>query len=80
MRHYLVTFLFLFLSLLSFAQTATIQGTISDANEQLAFVNILVEGTDLGAVTDETGNYQIDNVPFGAVSYTHLTLPTTPYV
>ena len=32
--------------------------------------------TNYGASTDMDGEYIINNVPAGAVSYTHLTLPT----
>lgn len=34
-------------------------------NEPVAFANILVLNTDLGAITDENGNYEITNVPPG---------------
>ncbi|MCU0401935.1 MAG: TonB-dependent receptor [Algoriphagus sp.] len=34
-------------------------------NEPVAFANILVLSTDFGAITDENGNYEINNVPPG---------------
>jgi len=58
----------LFVSLFVMAQTAIIEGTISDAQENLAFANIQIEGTALGAVTDLGGQYRIENVPFGDIT------------
>ena len=59
------------------AQSKTVSGTVTDAADgsPLPGVNVLVQGTTNGTQTDFDGNYSID-----AVSYTHLTLPTTPYV
>jgi len=52
-----------------FAQSTTgkISGTVTDteSNEPLPGVNIIVEGTVLGAATDPEGHYYIINVPPG---------------
>lgn len=53
--------------LLVAATTGKIAGRVVDAEtgEPLPFVNVIVEGTVLGAATDEQGNYFILNVPPG---------------
>ena len=45
-----------------------VSGTVSDAatGNALAGANVVVEGTDLGAAADASGNYSIANVPAGA--------------
>lgn len=49
------------------AQTGVIKGSVRDAlnNEPLPFVNILVDETGMGAVTDEEGNYEIPGLSAG---------------
>ncbi len=49
------------------AQTTTIRGTVVEAetDEPLPLVNIVIEGTSLGAGVDETGKFVIFNVPPG---------------
>ena len=44
-----------------------IRGKISNPvnNEPVAFANVLILNTDLGAVTDENGNYEINSIPPG---------------
>ena len=60
-----------------FAQSLV--GVVTDVDSQpLEGANIVVVGTDLGGVSDNSGAFKID-VPSGTydtVSYTHLTLPT----
>ncbi len=52
--------------------TGTIVGRVTDkkTGEPLAFANVVVEGTELGAATDEMGRYQIINVPPGRYKVT----------
>lgn len=60
----------LFFSVFSFAQKATVKGTILDKefnNEPLAFANVTIKGTKTGTSTDESGKYSL-NVSAG--SYT----------
>ena len=49
------------------AETGKIKGRILDAtnNEALVGVNVIVEGTDLGAATDANGEYLITNIRTG---------------
>ncbi|MGV3560441.1 TonB-dependent siderophore receptor [Larkinella arboricola] len=68
--HLLRPFLAILISLLSisaYAQTAgTINGKIiSQDGNPLTQVNIRVAGTRLGTITNESGEYQINNVPAG---------------
>lgn len=63
-------FLTLILSLVllgSYAQKATMSGTITDKKSKLTLigVNIYIKGTSLGASTDLQGRYKITNVPTG---------------
>lgn len=50
-----------------FAQTGTIQGQVFNKinNEPLPFVNIIIEGTDLGTTSDLEGNFIIEKIPAG---------------
>lgn len=65
-----LSLLFIFLlnvSALLMAQSGVIKGRVSNKlnREPIAFANVLVEGTDKGAVTDENGNYEITGLPPG---------------
>ena len=55
-----------------FAQSGTITGRISDAdnNDPLIGANVIVQGTSMGAATDVDGHYTIQNVPVGAITIT----------
>ncbi|WP_394758707.1 carboxypeptidase-like regulatory domain-containing protein [Flavobacterium sp.] len=58
-----LSILFLFLSLLSFGQKATVSGVVSDKDlkgEALPFANVTIKGTSYGATTDMNGKYAID--------------------
>ncbi len=65
-----LSFLFILLwglSPLLTAQSGVIKGRVSNKlnREPVAFANVLVEGTDKGAVTDENGNYEITGLAPG---------------
>ena len=48
------------------AQTGTVQGTVTDANQQpLPGLNVALEGTALGSITGVDGTFTISNVPSG---------------
>ena len=50
----------------SHAQFSTVKGIVSDSvGEPIAFANIILEGTSLGAVTSENGKYAIRSVKPG---------------
>ena len=63
-----VLFLFAF-TLMGFAAVAQgiIRGKISNPvnNQPVGFANVLILGTELGAISDENGNYEIQNIPPG---------------
>lgn len=50
---------------ITFAQTATIKGRITDASteEALPFSNVFISNTTLGTTSDKEGNFEIRNVP-----------------
>ncbi len=53
------------------AQQSVIQGTVLDENNQpLVGVNVSLEGTVLGAATDQNGKYRITQVPSGTFTLT----------
>ena len=60
-KHSLIIFLFLFVANMLFAQTKTVQGTVtsSEDNEPLPGVSIVVVGATTGTVSDMNGNYSI---------------------
>jgi len=60
---YFTALLFL-CSFVSFAQKATLKGTITDkaSNEPLPGATIMVKGTTIGMITDFEGNYELPNL------------------
>ncbi len=66
MRYFIFTCLFLSLSLSGFGQ-GIIRGKITNSinNQPVAFANVLLLNTNLGAISDAEGNYEITNVPAG---------------
>lgn len=50
----------------------SITGTVTDAKsgEPLVGVNVIIDGTTMGASTDQDGNYTINNVPDGSYTVT----------
>ena len=60
-----ILFLFLF-SVFSFVLCAqNIKGDISVEGEGVAFANVVIEGLNIGASSDQTGKYILKNVPLG---------------
>ena len=58
--------LILISSVVNFAQSSSLKGKIiSDKNEPLESVNVLIEGTQFGAVSMRDGSFEIKNLPFG---------------
>jgi len=68
MKYYIAIIFLLSTAIYAFTQTATIQGKIAHAEEKLAFANIQIADSELGAVTDLDGNYTIENVPYGELT------------
>lgn len=70
LHHFLIIVFFIYLPVSLFAQSGKLAGRVVDGNtdEPLPFVNILVEGTNLGAASDIDGYYSIIGVPPGEYS------------
>ena len=60
----LLSILFIFIIELSFAQSASVSGKITDGStgEELVGITITIEGTTKGAVTDLFGDFVIPNL------------------
>lgn len=63
----LLTFLCLMLSFGAFAQNGKVAGTVKDAStgETLIGATVVVKGTNLGAMTNQQGEFTLSNVPSG---------------
>ncbi|MEG8946365.1 TonB-dependent receptor [Rosettibacter firmus] len=58
--------LIVILSLDVYAQTGNIKGrVINESAQPVIGANVIIEGTFYGAATDENGNFEIKNIPFG---------------
>lgn len=60
--------LLLFLYTINSAQTGILTGSVTENNEPLPGVNILVINTTIGNVSDENGYYKITRIPVGKQS------------
>ena len=60
-------FYFLLVPIMFYAQTGTIRGFVyeKESEEPIIFANIVLEGTDLGVVSDDNGYFIIPNVQPG---------------
>ncbi len=47
------------------AQPATVVGKVSSQNSAVNFANIILQGTQLGCISDSAGNYTLNNIPAG---------------
>lgn len=83
MKHFLAA-LGVAVSLSAAAQTGKIYGTITNAinNEPVPFTTVILVGTGYGTVSDENGNYEINdiapglyNIEFSFVGFKKLTIP-----
>lgn len=64
LRRFSFLLAFSFLSIYVFAQTASVKGTVKDANGlPLAGASVVLEGTKRGTTTDASGNYEIKVAP-----------------
>ena len=67
MRKLLLTLTSLTISLLTMAQSASITGTVTDANQQpLIGATVYLENTDRGTTTDEEGAFSVSELEPGA--------------
>ncbi len=57
--------LIIFLTSITAAQTGSLTGKVSDGENPVPSVNILVLNTGYGTITDENGNYVLNGIPAG---------------
>jgi len=74
-RNLITSLLMMFLPIFLFGQS--ISGIISDGNAPLAGANIVVQGTELGAVSSDDGSYRVDVTP-GSYTVTASYIGHTP--
>jgi outer membrane receptor for ferrienterochelin and colicins len=60
-----ITIAVYFICICASAQNGEIKGSISDELSPIAFANVYLEGTTIGASSDEDGNYILKNIPEG---------------
>lgn len=84
LRYYLstISLLLIFVQALFAAPSGKITGTVTDAEtgQPLPGVNVVVEGTDLGAATNQDGYYVILNVPPGSYTVRAMMIGYANYV
>lgn len=68
-KQLLLLFCFFTFSFLS-AQTASFEGKVDIENAPVPFASIVLEGTQLGAETDQDGKFDIKNIPAGVYTVT----------
>ena len=62
---------FLMMSVMAFAQTGSIKGKVLDeTNQPLPGAAVTIDGTTIGSVTDNSGNYTISGVKPGNYTLT----------
>ena len=59
--------LFVLILMCQFAvgQTGNISGNVSDGTSSIPFANVVLKGTTIGSSTNENGEFELENVPFG---------------
>ena len=67
-----LTLLLAFVVQISFAQTKTITGTVSDASGSLPGVSVVIKGTTTGTETDFDGKYSISAKPGDVLQFRYL--------
>ena len=78
---YLYIAIFVIMATQIFAQKKTdanIVGHVTCCGEHIAFANIMVKNTTIGTATDETGHYQLINMPSGTYIITAQSLGYKP--
>ena len=69
-KKYLTLFLVLCFSFAFSQNSGQIKGKVIDAKtrEPIPFVNIVLVGTNIGAFSNEIGDFLMTNIPFGYIS------------
>lgn len=63
----IIAFILTFCAFVTFGQNGKVKGKVTDAQtgEVIQFAVVSIDGTQISALTDEEGNYVIDNAPVG---------------
>ena len=72
-----ISFVYFFLfSIISFAQTGVVRGTIKDAstNEDIIGATVKIDGSTMGSATDINGFFSISKVHFFVIRYRQIRL------
>lgn len=77
-RILLLSFLWIF-SIKVIAQTGAVKGHVAAGTTPVAFANIWLADTDFGEASDESGNFQIQNIPPGIYHIRVTALGYTPW-
>ena len=81
-----ILFLFICISILSYAQTGTIRGFVyeKETGEPMMFTNVYIKENKIGSSTDVNGFFNISKVPAGSytllvtsIGYDTLKIPIT---
>ncbi|MCF6279542.1 MAG: SusC/RagA family TonB-linked outer membrane protein [Flavobacteriaceae bacterium] len=72
----ILTLLLAFVVQLTFAQSKTISGVVSDGSDSLPGVSIIVKGTSIGTETDFDGNYSITTNVGDVLQYSFVGMDT----
>lgn len=67
LRKFTIGLICLFFAKTCFPQNGILKGSLSDARtrEPIAFANIILQGTNVGAISDTGGKFTIENIPPG---------------
>jgi iron complex outermembrane recepter protein len=65
MRHLVVTYILLILSVNAWAQTGSIRGKIMSQSKPVSFASIGIPSLGTGTTSNAAGNYEIKKIPFG---------------
>ena len=60
-----ILFAFLFVAQLSFGQTGSLSGQVTDGTQPIPFVNVILKGTDFGTSANVDGEFELENIAFG---------------
>lgn len=69
MKYIIAAFIFL-IALNAYTQTTGVKGQVSSAREPVPFASITIAATNLGTFSNETGEFQLLNIPEGRHSLT----------
>ncbi len=73
-KHFFIVLLYILFTQLAFSNEsktdANLVGHVASGETHLAFATITIKGTTIGTVTDETGHFQLTNLPVGQYTIT----------